>query len=106
MQEEVARVDSNIDNEAVDPQVFDLAVKEVKQCLRLAGNSLLEICNDIENATSRSVIKAVFRRLNSVTRFFLRLAPVERYDALISRALCELDASPRLQTFLRSANSV
>ena len=106
MQEEVARVDSNINEEAVDPQVFTLAVKEVKQCLRLTNDSLLKICDDIEHATSRSVIKAVFRRLNSVTRIFLRLAPVERYDALINKALCELEPSPRLQTFLTSAASV
>ena len=106
MQEEVARVDSNIDEEAVDPQVFDLAVKEVRQCLQLTGDSLLKICNDIEHAKSRSGIKSVFRRLNSVTRIFLKLAPVGRYDASISRALCELEASPRLQTLLESAASV
>ena len=41
-----------------------------------------------------------------MTRIFLRLAPVGKYDALILKALCELEASPRLQTFFRSAASV
>ena len=34
------------------------------------------------------------------------MAPAAKYDDLISGALCELEARPRLQTFLASAGSV
>ena len=106
MQDEVALIDSNVEEETVDPQVFELAVQEVKQCLRLTGDSLQKICSDIESATSRSLLRAVFRRLSSVKQIFLSLAPADKYDALILKAMCELEASPRLQTFFKSAASV
>ena len=106
MQDEVALVDGNVEEETVDPKVFELAVREVKQCLQITGDSLEKICSDIESATSRALIKPVFRRLNNMAQIFLRLAPARKYDALIAEALCDLEASPRLQTFLRSAASV
>ena len=63
MQKEVARV--------VDPQFFELAVQEVRQCLRVTGDLLRDIFSDIKSATSRSTIRAIFRRLDSVTQIFL-----------------------------------
>ena len=41
-----------------------------------------------------------------MAQIFLRLAPAKKFDALIAGALCDLEASPRLQTFLKSAASV
>ena len=101
MQDEVALVDGKVVEETVDPQVFKLAVREVKQCLQITGDSLEKICSDIESATSRALIKPVFRRLNNMAQIFLRLAPAREYDALITGALCDLEASPRLQTFFK-----
>ena len=72
MQDEVALVDSNVVEETVDPQVFELAVREVKQCLQITGDSLQKICSDIESATSRGGIKSVFRRLNNMAQIFFR----------------------------------
>ena len=106
MQDEVAIIDSNVEEETVVHQDFGLAVQEVKHCLQLSGDSFPKICTDIESATSRPGIKAVFRRLNSVTQIFLRLAPANAYNAQIVKALCELEASPRLRTFLQNAASV
>ena len=107
MQEEVALSGNTVEDKADDPQaIFKLAVKEVKQCLRVTKDSLPKICGEIENASSKAIIRPVFRRLNSVTQIFLRLAPEDRYRDLISKALCELEASPRLQSFLPSAGSV
>ena len=99
MQDEVALVDGDVVEETMDPQVFELAVREVKQCLQITGDSLQKICSDIESATSREGIKSVFRRLNNMAQIFLRLAPAKKFDALIAGALCDLEASPRLQTF-------
>ena len=107
MQEEVALTSSKEKDEVDDPQsLFKLAIQEVKQCLRIAKDSLPKICEEIENASSRSIIRAVFRRFNSITQIFLRLAPTDKYNDLISAALCELDASSRLQSFLTTASSV
>ena len=103
MQDEVAIIDCNVEEETVVHQDFGLAVQEVKHCLQLSGDSFSKICTDIESATSRPGIKAVFRRLNSVTQIFLRLAPANAYNAQIVKALCELEASPRLRTFLQNA---
>ena len=83
MQDEVALIDSNVEQDTVVPQDFELAVREVKHCFQLSGISFLQICTDIESATSRSKIKTVFRRLNSVTQIFLRLAPADAYNAQI-----------------------
>ena len=64
MQEEVALSGNTVEDKADDPQaIFKLAVKEVRQCLRVTKDSLPKICGEIENASSRSIIKAVFRRL-------------------------------------------
>ena len=107
MQDEVALSGSMAEREIDDPQrVFKLAVQEVGRCLQVTDDSFPKICRDIENATSRSMIKSVFRRFNSITQILLRLAPAAKYDNLISRALCELEASPRLQTFLSAAGTV
>ena len=107
MQEEVALSSSKGEGEIDDPQtLFKLAIQEVRQCLRVAKDSLPKICGEIENSSSRSIIKAVFRRFNSITQIFLRLAPADKYKDLISKALCELEASPRLQSFLATAGSV
>ena len=106
MQDEVAMVDSTVEEGAVVQQEFGLAVQEVKRCLQISGESFSRICTDIETATSRPLIKAAFRRLNSVTQIFLRLAPADTYKAQIVKALCELEASPRLRTFLQDAASV
>ena len=61
MQDEVAIIDSNVEEETVVHQDFGLAVQEVKHCLQLSGDSFPKICTDIESATSRPGIKAVFR---------------------------------------------
>ena len=106
MQDEVAQVDGNVVEETVDPQVLKLAVQEVKQCLQVTGDSLPKICSDIESAASKALIRPVFRRLNNMAQIFLRLAPAQKYDALISKALCDLEASPRLHISLKSAASV
>ena len=107
MQEEVALSGNQVEGISNDPQViFDLAVREVKQCLRVAGDSFDKICGDIENASSRAMLKLVFRRFNGITQILLRLAPPNRFSDLISKALCELKASPRLQKFLSATDSV
>ena len=90
-----------------DPQViFNLAVQEVKQCLRVTDDSFDKICRDIETASSRAMLRLVFRRFNGITQILLRLAPPDRFSDLISKALCELKASPRLQKFLSATESV
>ena len=107
MQDEVALSGSQVEGVVDDPQVvFNLAVQEVKQCLRVADDSLHKICREIETASSRAMIKSVFHRFNGITQIFLRLAPPDKYNDLISKALCELKASPRLQKFLSAAESV
>ena len=104
MQEEVALSGNIVEGKVDDPKaIFKQAVKEVRQCLRVTKESLPKICEEIENASSRSIIRAVFRRLNSITQIFLRSAQEDRYRDLISKALCELEASPRLQSFLPTA---
>ena len=47
MQDEVALIDSNVEQDTVVPQDFELAVREVKHCLQLSGDSFLQICTDI-----------------------------------------------------------
>ena len=106
MQDEVSRIEGDVEEVLPDAKVLELAVQEVKQCLQATGDSLPKICNDIEGATSRSTIRAFFRRLNSVTQILLRLAPAATYADSVSNALCALEVSPRLQTYLRSAGSV
>ena len=107
MQEQVALSGNKVEGEIDTTQaVFKLAVQEVRQCLRVTNDSFPKICSEIENAKSRTVIKSVFRRFNSITQILLRLAPAAEYDNLISRALCELKPSPRLQTFLVAPGSV
>ena len=39
MQDEVALIDSNVEQDTVVPQDFELAVREVKHCLQLSGDS-------------------------------------------------------------------
>ena len=96
MQDEVSRIEGDVEEVLPDAKVLELAVQEVKQCLQATGDSLPKICNDIEGATSRSAIRAFFRRLNSVTQILLRLAPAATYADSVSKALCALEVSPRL----------
>ena len=107
MQDEVALSSSQVEGIGDDPLVvFNLAVQEVKQCLRITNDSFDKICREVETASSRAMLKLVFRRFNAITQIFLRLAPPDKYSDLISKALCELKASPRLQKFLSATESV
>ena len=89
MQEEVALSGSQVEGIIDDPQViFNLAVQEVKQCLRVTDDSFDKICRDIETASSRAMLRPLFRRFNGITQILLRLAPPDRFSDLISKALC------------------
>ena len=73
MQDEVALSGSQVEGIVDDPQViFNLAEQEVTQCLRVPDDSFDKICRDIETASSRAMLRLVFRRFNGITQILLK----------------------------------
>ena len=85
---------------------LDLAAHEVKKMLSATSSSMLDLCINIEKATSRDEVKVAFTEFNGVTRMFIEAAPEAEHDRLVRNSLCSAQPSPRLKSFLQSASSV
>ena len=97
IQEEVSLAGSKAEDKIEDPsEMMALAVQEVEHCLQVTDDSLSKIYSEIGCATSKHMIRPVFRRSNSFIQIFLRLVPAARYSGLIAKALGELGVSPLL----------
>ena len=85
---------------------LDLAAQEVKKMLSATSSSMLDLCINIEKATSKDEVKVAFTEFNGVTRIFIEAAPEAEHDRLVRNSLCLAQPSPRLRSFLQSASSV
>ena len=85
---------------------LDLAAQEVKKMLSATSSSMLDLCINIEKATSKDEVKVAFTAFNGVTRIFIEAAPEAEHDRLVRNSLCLAQPSPRLSSFLQSASSV
>ena len=82
------------------------ATEEVSKLLALTNDSLKEICNNIEGATSRESCREGFRRFNEVIRMFLVSAPDPDDDNQVCSAIISLGPSARLRSLLEGQSSV
>ena len=83
-----------------------LAAKEVKKMLSATGSSILDLCMNMEKATSKDGIKVAFTEFNRVIRIFIEAAPEPEHDRLVRSSLCLAQPSPLLNSFLQQASSV
>ena len=79
-----------------------LATNEVTKLLAMTNDSLGEICNDIEGATSREACREAFRRFNEIVRMFLVSAPDPCDNDQICEAILSLEPSEHLGAMLQS----
>ena len=90
----------------ISNEALRLAALEVSKLLAMTDDSLEEICNNIEGATSRESCRVGFRRFNEVIRMFLVAAPDPEHDEQVCRAIISLGTSGRLRSLLDSRSSV
>ena len=84
----------------------DLAVKEVTRLLAATNESLVVICETIENASSREELSHAFKRFNGVTRILLEATTGADFDQAMLEAVRSFVMSPRLGNFLAGATSL
>ena len=83
-------------------QCIKLAVSEVEKLIITSGQSLQDVCLEIEDASTKEALGTAFRKLNGFTRILLEISPAGEHDVRIKEALLSLQVSERLGTFLRA----
>ena len=81
------------------------ALKEVKALLTATNESLVAICESIEQATTRSQLEAAFGRLDKIMRILFGVAPEKKDGHIIRDAMVTLDMGTRLRASLMATNS-
>ena len=84
----------------------DLAVKEVTRLLAATNESLVLICETIENASSREELSRAFKRFNGITRILLEATTGADFDQAMLEAVRALVMTPRLGNSLAGATSL
>ena len=87
-------------------ETIRLAKQEVGKILKLTGDSMLEICKEMESATTRDSMKAAFRRFNDTLGIFLKLELGPSGEQSLCDAVCSLKISDRLEVAIRKAPSL
>ena len=90
----------------ISNEALRLAAVEVFKLLAMTDDSLEEICNNIEGATSRESCWEGFRRFNEVIRMFPVSAPDPDDDNQVCYAIMSLRLSARLRSLLERRSSV
>ena len=83
-----------------------LAKVEVSKLLEVSKTSLLVLCQNIEQASTRDALARAFRQLNSCTRILTSVDPLGAHDELVRGELIALQVSARLKTSLTTSVSV
>ena len=78
-------------------ETIRLAKQEVSKILQLTGDSLLEICKEMESAATRKSVKAAFRRFNETLGIFLKLELGSSGEQALCDAVYSLNISDRLE---------
>ena len=89
----------------ISNEALRLAALEVSKLLAMTDDSLEEICNNIEGATSRESCREGFRRFNEVIRMFLVSAPDPDDDNQVRSAIISLGPCARLRSLLERQSS-
>ena len=87
-------------------ETVGLAKQEVNKILQVTGGSLLEICKEMEVATTRTAMKAAFGRFNETLGIFLKLDLGPTGDRLLREAVCALKVSEQLESIIKHAPSL
>ena len=90
----------------ISNEALRLAAVEVFKLLAMTDDSLEEICNNIEGATSRESCWEGFRRFNEVIRMFLVSAPDPDDDNQVCGVIISLGPSARLRSLMKRRSSV
>ena len=77
-----------------------LAKVEVSKLLKVSDFSMLALCQDIEQASTKEALRTAFRQLNNITRILLKADPLGAHNDLVRDALVSLLVSERLETLL------
>ena len=77
-----------------------LAKVEVSKLLEVSDSSMLALCQDIEQASTKEALRTAFRQLNNITRILLKADPLGAHNDLVRDALVSLLVSERLETLL------
>ena len=87
-------------------KTVNLALAEVSRLMSVTGDTFLDVCLEVEAATSREAVKKAFRRFNGITRMFLEAAPAPEHDGLIREALGSLQLSEKFAQYIGSGVTV
>ena len=65
-------------------------VEEVNNLLKATNVSLLDVCEKIENASTKQGLMKTLRQFDKVMRFFLEVAKKSEHQHLVVQAVCSL----------------
>ena len=102
----VAPTEAQSQHEDPVVEAVESAVNEVAKLLRKTDYSFLEICTEVEHATSRNDCRQAFRHFNKVVRMILLAAPGGEHDHIVKDAICALEPSEQFRTLVEEHASV
>ena len=87
-------------------EIVELALQEANTLLHATGESLIAICKEIENASTRKVLRRAFCRFNNVMRIFSEAAPSDAEAPGVMAAVGSLPSTPRFKEVLASQSTL
>ena len=87
-------------------EIVELALREAKTLLHATGEFLIAICKEIENASTRKVLRRAFCRFNNVMRIFSEAAPGDAEAPGVMAAVGSLPSTPRFKEVLASQSTL